>query len=65
MISLLTRLARDEGGQDLIEYALLTAFLGLVTIASWKAVEAAIKTTYSSWGTGVNNLWEPGDPAGA
>jgi pilus assembly protein Flp/PilA len=65
MISLLARLARDEGGQDLIEYALLTALVGLVAIAAWKAVETAIKTTYGSWDSGVNSLWTPEEPTGS
>ena len=38
----LTRLIRDEQGQDVIEYALLTAGIGLAGIAVWPAITAAI-----------------------
>ena len=56
------RLLADESGQDLVEYALLTTFIGLVGGATWGLVRGAISTTYQSWGTGVNNVWRPSDP---
>jgi len=57
------RLIRDESGQDLIEYALLTTLIGLVGILGINALKSAINSTYSSWNIGVNSLWVPPDPS--
>jgi Flp pilus assembly pilin Flp len=46
----------DDRGQDMIEYALLAAFIGIVCIAAWTAVGSAINTTYRTWDTNVQNL---------
>ena len=56
------RLLADESGQDLIEYALLTTFVGLVAAATWDLVRGAIFTVYQSWDNGVNSVWRPSDP---
>lgn len=56
------RLLRDEDGQDLIEYALLTASVALVSAAGLQAIIQAIDATYGSWDTGVQSLWEPPNP---
>jgi Flp pilus assembly pilin Flp len=52
----------DEHGQDLIEYALLTATIGVAGAAVWAAMGPAIAAAYTTWGTGVNNQWETPDP---
>jgi Flp pilus assembly pilin Flp len=65
MRTLLARLLADDSGQDLIEYALLTSAIGFAGIAAWDAVRTAIGTTYTSWETNVNDLWEPPPPAGS
>jgi pilus assembly protein Flp/PilA len=46
MKSLFVRFAREDDGQDLIEYALLAGFISLVAVAMVRAV-----------GTGVNNVY--------
>ena len=46
MPHLISRLFHNEDGQDLIEYALLAAFISLVAIAAITGV-----------GTGVNNIY--------
>lgn len=48
MKNFLTRLWREEDGQDLIEYGLLVTFIGLAAIVSLKAVASAISTVFSS-----------------
>lgn len=58
------RLLRDERGQDLIEYALLTAAIGIVSIASWPGIASAIGTAYRSLDTNVQGLWIPPPPGG-
>ena len=54
----------DEDGQDLIEYALLTAFIGFAAIAVFDLIRQAIGITYGTWESEANDLWEPPDPAG-
>lgn len=58
MTNLLRRLLLEETGQDLIEYALLTAAIGFAGVVGINLLGAAINATYASWDTGVNGLWE-------
>lgn len=59
------RFVFDDRGQDMIEYALLAAFVGIVCIAAWTAVGSAITTTYGSWDTNVQGVSAgPGGPNG-
>jgi Flp pilus assembly pilin Flp len=62
MLRLLTRFVDEETGQDLIEYALLTATIGLAGVAGIDLINAAINAAYTSWDSGVNNLWEVPPP---
>jgi Flp pilus assembly pilin Flp len=64
MARILTRLVRDESGQDTIEYVLLTAALAFVSLATWPAIETAIRVSYQGLDTNTQNLWEPPPPAG-
>jgi Flp pilus assembly pilin Flp len=63
-ITLLNRLLRDEDGQDLVEYALLTAFFGVTFLAVWTSLTAAIHTSHGNTTNGVFDLWDPPDPGG-
>ena len=58
------RLAVEDRGQDLVEYALLTAAIGLAGIVAWPTIVGSMGATYQGWDTGVQNLWEPADPVG-
>ena len=40
------RLLREEAGQDLIEYALLVTFIGLVGILAWQAIGSDVAAKY-------------------
>ncbi len=62
MLRLLTRLAAEEQGQDLIEYALLTGAIGFCGVAGFELFGGAISAVYTSWTTGTNSLWEVPDP---
>jgi Flp pilus assembly protein, pilin Flp len=53
---LFTRLLREEAGQDLIEYALLTALIGTVGILAWQNIGSGIGNAYSWWDTGIQDL---------
>jgi Flp pilus assembly pilin Flp len=61
---LISRFLRDESGQDGIEYALLTAGIGIAGIALWPVIEIQIRDAYRNLDTGTQNLWIPPDPAG-
>ena len=52
---LLTRLGRDEQGQDLIEYALLATFVTLVAIAGATLLGDALDGWYSSGAPKANS----------
>jgi Flp pilus assembly pilin Flp len=55
-------LIRDEVGQDLVEYALLTVFVAVVGAMTFDVLEDAIGNAYVEWDTGEQDLWEPNDP---
>ena len=61
---LVRRLIRDESGQDLVEYALLTTTIGFAGILAWSLVGNAISSTYSTWVSGVDTLTVPPAPSG-
>ena len=64
MLTVLNRLIREEQGQDVIEYVLITAGIGIVTIATWPLIEAALGTSYRALDTQTQGLWSPPDPGG-
>ena len=47
-----TRWLADESGQDLLEYVLLTSFLGFAAVAGLNLLGTALNTTYSAWDLG-------------
>ena len=64
MTRMLSRLIRDERGQDTIEYVLLTAALAFVSVAMWPAIETAIQQSYQQLDQNTQDLWEPPPPSG-
>ena len=48
---ILSTLVQDESGQDLIEYALVAALIGLAAITSVKSVATAVTTAFNSVGS--------------
>jgi len=65
MRELLQRLARNDDGQDLIEYALLTAGMGFAGMAVWPAVVAAVSGAYQNLDENTQELWETPPPSGS
>ena len=59
---LIRQFVADEDGQDLIEYALLAAFIGLTGAAAWTAIRGGIGSFYVSSNGVVNDLWESPNP---
>jgi pilus assembly protein Flp/PilA len=48
-------LMTDDSGQDLIEYALVAALVGLGAITSMKSLANSISTTFNGVGNAVTN----------
>ena len=53
MTELVTRLWKDESGQDLVEYALLVALLALAAVATLGTLANTIKNVFTN---ASNNL---------
>jgi len=60
----LRRLLAETDGQDMVEYALVTAFIGFAGAAAWNAMQTSLGTYYGGFNAAVWNLWEPADPVG-
>lgn len=61
----LCKLLVDDSGQDLIEYALLTTFIGLAVIAVFDVLRNSIGVVFGAWNTGANDIWETPNPGGS
>ena len=55
MKRLLKALLQDESGQDLIEYALVAALVGLGAVASMQGLANSISTAFTGVGTALSN----------
>jgi len=53
MNNLIVRFVRDDGGQDLIEYALLAGLIALASIAAISTLGGALSTKFTDVGTQV------------
>jgi Flp pilus assembly pilin Flp len=61
------RLLREDDAQDVVEYALLAAFVGIVGYLALAGIRTEVFNTYTSWqdpSSGVPGIWEPPAPAG-
>jgi Flp pilus assembly pilin Flp len=56
------RLLVDDRGQDLIEYALLAAIIGIAGALVLPQIGPKMGNAFSSWGGQVYNAWTPSDP---
>lgn len=55
MKKLMKTFVQDESGQDLIEYALIAALIGLGILASMNALSTSIANTFNGVGTSLTN----------
>jgi Flp pilus assembly pilin Flp len=55
----------DERGQDLMEYVLLTLFIGLAGLAAFNAMGVSIGNWMTTSNTNVNSLWNSPAPTGS
>ena len=56
MRRLLERLLCEDSGADIIEYALLAAFIGVCAVAAWISIPPKIAAAYTNWDTSIQNL---------
>ena len=64
---LVDRLVREDDGQDVVEYALLAALIGIVGYLALSGIATQVFNTYTSWqdpSAGVPSLWIPPPPGG-
>jgi Flp pilus assembly pilin Flp len=61
----LKQLLLETDGQDMVEYALLTTFIGFAGAAAWSAMRTSLGDAYTRFSGSVWDLWEPADPGGA
>jgi len=54
MKNLIAQFVREDEGQDLVEYALLIAFIALACIVGMKALGTAINNEYTSIGSSLS-----------
>jgi Flp pilus assembly pilin Flp len=55
-MNLITRFIRDDQGQDLIEYALLGAFVSLAAVAGATILGNGLNNWYNELGTAIQNM---------
>lgn len=60
--AMVRRLVADERGHDLIEYLLLATFVAIVGYLGIQLLGSNMNTTYRSWDTATQEIWEPEDP---
>jgi Flp pilus assembly pilin Flp len=63
---LVHRLVIEDGAQDLVEYALLGAFIATAGAVALNAIGPDLAKTYSTWmdpNSGTPSLWAPPEPA--
>jgi pilus assembly protein Flp/PilA len=54
LVSMLSRLHKEESGQDLIEYALVVALIALAATAGMSTLAGGINTAFSKLGSILN-----------
>jgi pilus assembly protein Flp/PilA len=60
MKQMLIQLVRDERGQDLVEYALIVAAVGLALITTVNQLSSAVVSLYSSITQGLASIGTSG-----
>ena len=56
MTRLITKALREERGQDLIEYALLAAFISIVAIAFITNIGVVVNSWYQGYGNTIDTI---------
>jgi Flp pilus assembly pilin Flp len=61
-LRLSTRFIREDEGQDLIEYALLTAIVSVGSLLIFDSIRTKMGNAYLMWSTEIQDNWEPSAP---
>jgi Flp pilus assembly pilin Flp len=64
IVKLVRQLVVDDRGQDVVEYGLLAAMIGIAGYLLFPQIEAAMEAAYESWGAESYDIWCPDDPGG-
>jgi Flp pilus assembly pilin Flp len=56
------KFCREESGQDLIEYGLLTGIVTVSSIVIFGLIQGKMQSAYISWESTGQANWEPADP---
>ena len=65
MWTLVRRFVREDGGQELVEYALLVALVALTSAAALSGLQTALHDAYVSWDSSNQSLWQMPAPGGS
>ena len=60
--ALAARFRADDSGQDLIEYGLLTAIIGIAGLLALSTISTKMGTAYTGWNTAAQIAWQPCPP---
>ena len=60
--ALVAEVIADDSGQDLIEYALLTAIVGISGVVIFSTLSTTMGAAYSGWNSAGQNAWQPCPP---
>jgi pilus assembly protein Flp/PilA len=52
---LFMKLAKEDSGQDLIEYALVAALVGLGSVAAISGLDNSLKNSFNAIGSGLDS----------
>jgi len=63
MIPMLNRLLRDEEAQDLIEYAMLAAFISIICVSLIRSIGGQVNSWYEGYGATIQTM--PGAGGGS
>jgi Flp pilus assembly pilin Flp len=61
-MDIMSRLLREDSGDDLLEYALLSAVVGIAGAIALALMPSVINTVYSAWNVATQDAWQPADP---
>jgi len=56
------RFVRESSGQDLVEYMLLAALIGVAAAASAPLIQTALSSAYVRWDHNTQNIYVLPDP---
>ena len=62
LAELVRRLFREDEGQDLVEYGILTGMVITIGIVIFTTISTKMGNAYDTWGTEIEDRWVPPPP---